>query len=375
MRILSTIILILWVLAFFHTLLNLWLVRRLTPGARPASERFVSIIIPARNEERTIEATVRGLLASRYGSFEVMVVNDRSTDRTGEIVRSIDDSRLVLVDGDEPSPGWLGKPWALHQGSLCARGELLLFVDADIAYQPAALAAAVAYMETSGRAMITLLPHFDMRGFWENVAMPNLAFAVFVISPAWLANRTNSPLLAIGGGTGNLIRRDVYDAVGGHAALKGAVVDDIALARLVRSSGSPTEGVRAEGFVSVRMYHGLREIVEGFTKNGFAAFGRSYVAAALVLPIVAVGNLLPFVLAAAGDPLSIATVVMIILIRVVLFAALGYSLLAAIFLHPLMILLWGWIMLRSTWITGVRRRLSWRGRVYDARNTRFGAER
>jgi chlorobactene glucosyltransferase len=374
-RILFAIILFGWVLVFFLTLLNLALIRRLRRGDRPEREPFVSVIIPARNEARNIDRTIRALLASRYGSFELIVIDDRSTDGTGVIAHSIADARLVVVDGEEPPPAWLGKPWALHQGSLRARGELLLFVDADILYDPDALAAGVAYLQKSGRAMITLLPDVQMRGFWEHVAMPNLAFSIFVIAPAWLANRTSAPLLAIGGGTGNLIRRDVYDAVGGHAALKGAVVDDIALARLVRSSGSPTEGVRAEEFVSVRMYHGLREIVEGFTKNGFAVFGRSYVAVVLVLAIVAAGNLLPFVLAAAGDPLSIATVAVIILIRVILFAALGYSLPAAIFLHPLMILLWGWIMLRSMWITGVRRRLPWRGRVYDARDTRFGAER
>jgi chlorobactene glucosyltransferase len=374
MRTLSAVIFTLWVLAFFRTLLNLALVPRLTRAA-PGSEPLVSIVIPARDETRGIEGTVRALLASTYRNFELIVVDDRSADGTGAVVRAVGDARVAVIDGEEPPPGWLGKPWALHQGSLRARGELLLFVDADIHYQPDALAAAVAWFQKSGRDMITLLPHIVMRGFWDHVAMPNLAMFAFTLAPAWLANKSSLPILAVGGGTGNLLRRDAYVAAGGHEALKDAVVDDVALARLMRRSGRSTAAVRAEPFVSVHMYDGLREIVEGFTKNGFAIFNRNYAVALVVLAVSAVGNFLPYALAPAGEPFSIATVAVITLTRIVLFAALGYSLLAAIFLHPLMMVVWEWIMLRSMWITGIRRQLPWRGRVYDARGTRFGADR
>jgi len=374
-RYLTAAILVLWVLAFFRTLLNLALVPRLKRGATPASRPLVSIIIPARDEAHVIGQTVRALLVSTYDHFELIVIDDRSADGTGDVVRAIDDPRLTVIAGEGPPAGWLGKPWALHEGSLRARGELLLFVDADILYQPDALGAALAWMEQASRDMITLLPDIRMHGFWDHVAMPNLAMFLFTLSPAWLANRTSLPILAIGGGTGNLVRRDAYDAAGGHEALKDAVVDDVALGRLIRRSGRATAGVRAEKFVSVHMYDGLRGIVEGFTKNGFAIFNRNYALAAVVLTISAVGNLLPYALAITGEPFSVASVVLITVIRVVLFAALGYSLLAAIFLHPLMMAVWLWIMLRSMWITGIRRQLPWRGRVYDARETRFGAER
>lgn len=374
-RYLTAIIFILWVLAFFRTLLNLALVPRLKRGAIPSARPLVSIIIPARDEAHVIGQTVRALLASTYDNFELIVIDDRSTDGTGDVVRAIDDPRLLVIAGEEPPAGWLGKPWALHKGSLVARGELLLFVDADILYAPGALAAAVAWMEETGRDMITLLPDIRMRGFWDHVAMPNLAMFLFTLSPSWLANRTNLPMLAIGGGTGNLVRRDAYAAAGGHEALKAAVVDDVALGRLIRRSGRTTAGVRAEQFVSVHMYDGLRGIVEGFTKNGFAIFNRNYALAVVVLAISAAGNLLPYALAVTGEPFSIASVALITVIRVILFTALGYSLLAAIFLHPLMIAVWLWILLRSMWITGIRRRLPWRGRVYDARETSFGEER
>src|SRR6185295_1279451 len=136
---------------------------------------------------------------------------------------------------------------------------------------------------------------------------------------------------------------------------------------LMRHAGRATIALRADGFVSVRMYDGLREIVHGFTKNMFAVFGRNYLLAAVICIGAAVTNLLPFALALTGDRYAIASVALIVVIRVIVFAALGYPILVAIFLHPVMIAVWEWILLRSMWVTGFRRQLPWRGRVYDAR--------
>ena len=132
MQLVAAIILVVWVLAFARTLLNLATVPRLSADAHPSHEPLVSIVIPARNEARVIERTIRALLAQDYSALEVIVVSDRSTDDTAAIARSIADPRLIVVDGEEPPSGWLGKPWALHQGSGLARGEMLLFVDADL---------------------------------------------------------------------------------------------------------------------------------------------------------------------------------------------------------------------------------------------------
>src|SRR5206468_1183740 len=160
-----------------------------------------------------------------------------------------------------------------HQGSLRARGELLLFIDADILYEPDALAAAIAAFQRRRVDMLTFLPDICMKGFWEHAVMPNLAMFAFTLVPAWLSNHSKLPILGVGGGTGNLVRREAYHAAGGHEALKDAVIDDVALARLFRHAGRATAAMRAEGFISVRIYHGLREIVHGFTKNMFSVFG------------------------------------------------------------------------------------------------------
>jgi cellulose synthase/poly-beta-1,6-N-acetylglucosamine synthase-like glycosyltransferase len=379
MYILSLVTLALWLMALGRTVLNLALVPRLKgsdPCPLPSAPcPLVTVIIPARDEERMIERTVRGFLAQSWPALEIVVVNDRSTDSTGAILTRLaeEDGRLTVIDNEEPPPGWLGKPWALHQGSLRAQGELLLFVDADVIYAPETVAAAVAHFEARGASMIALLPHFEMRGFWEHVAMPNLAFFAFTVMPLWLSNRTTIPLLGMGGGTGNLIRRSDYETAGGHETLKDSVIDDVALSRLMRRSGRRTEIVRADHLISVRMYEGLGEVIRGFTKNGFSAVSRNYLTMAVFLILGFVLHVLPFGLALAGDVLSIASVVVLTLTRVILFASLRYRLDNALFGHPLMIGVWLVIMLRSTWYTGIRRKLLWRGRTYDAGTTKFGA--
>ncbi|MFL6248615.1 MAG: glycosyltransferase [Thermoanaerobaculia bacterium] len=374
---LDLLILAAWLMALGRTIVNLALVPRLRARAVPAGKApLVSVIVPARDEERAIERTVRAFLAQSWPALELIVVNDRSTDQTGAILKRLasEDSRLIVIDNEEPPPGWLGKPWALHQGSLRARGTLLLFVDADVIYEPDAVTAAVLHLQEQDAPMLSVFPRFVMRGFWEHIVMPNLAFFAFTVLPLWLSNRSRVRVLGIGAGTGNLIRRPDYDAVRGHEALCDAVVDDVGLARLVRRSGRPTIVARAEDLVSVRMYEGLGEIVRGFTKNGFAITGRSYVTMAVFLVLGFVLHVLPFALALTGDPISIASVAVLTLTRVILFAALRYRLDNALLGHPLMIAVWFVIMLRSTWYTGVRRQLAWRGRTYDARQTKFGAD-
>ena len=378
MRLISLVFLAVWALALLRMTANLLFVRRLRGPGRQGGGRgpFVSIIIPARNEARAIERALRAFLAQDYDPFEVIVIDDCSTDGTGDIARAIADPRLIVITGEEPPPGWLGKPWAMEQGNHVARGELLLFVDADIDYEPDALRTAVAHIEREPEiALLALLAYFEMRGFWENIAMPGLPMLGFTLLPASLSNRSRVVALAIGIGTGNLVRREAYERAGRHEALKNAIIDDVGLARLLRRNGEVTEAVRAEEFVSVRMYYGGGEILRGFTKNAFAALNRSYVLAVPFLLLIIGSGLFPYCVALTGDPFAIATVVLISVVRVILFGNLGYRLDYALFGQPLMAALGFVIFLRSILKTGIRREVEWRGRTYDARETScFGAD-
>ena len=132
--------------------------------------------------------------------------------------------------------------------------------------------------------------------------------------------------------------------------------------------------VRAEHCISVRMYHGLREIIAGFTKNAFAVFGYSYFVAFFFLAIAIVFHILPYALALTGDVIALSTIALIALTRLLVFVPVRYRIDNAILGHPLMTAVWCWILLRSVWFTGIRRQLHWRGRTYDASRTRFGAD-
>jgi chlorobactene glucosyltransferase len=342
----------------------------------------VSVVIPARDEERCIERAVRSHLSQAYPDFEIIAVNDRSSDRTGDILAALalEDSRLRIVTGSEPPAGWLGKPHALHLGASAATGEVLLFADADVVYDPRTLGEAVSLLESERLDFLALLPHFDTEGFWESVLMPYVLGAYFA-GIGFLANIDWPRWAAAGGGAGNLIRRPVYEALGGHAELKDSVVDDVHLALRAKRAGFRTRAVRAEDRVSVRMYRGLFEVVNGFTKNiGYALQG--FVGAVLFV-LTAVITLFwvvpPLTLAAAllGAPvteqdalIAAAGFALVVAARLAAAAALNDKLWPAV-THPIMAAIWGFIICRSLYHRIIRRRLVWRGREFDARGARF----
>lgn len=347
------------------------------PGAFPR----VSVVIPARNEEKDVERTVRSHLAQDYPNLQVIAVDDRSVDRTPEILRNLaqEDPRLTVISGNDPPAGWLGKPHALHVGARAADGELLLFADADVRYDPRALRDAVVVMEDRGLDLLAFFPRFENRGFWENVLLPFLAVAVF-LGLGFLARFPRVPL-AMGAGAGNLVRRRAYEAVGGHTAIRQAVVDDVRLAVVAKRAGFRVAAFRAEDRVAVRMYRGFRQVWDGFTKNvAWAYTGPSGVvlfALTVLLLAVAMAPVVVLLAAAVGTPVPAADVrlaaalfVSAILVRAVLAHALQGPIWPAA-THPIMAAVWAGLLGRSLFHRFVRKRLTWRGREYDARRARF----
>ena len=369
MTVLAAVVFVFWVCVFLQTIYNVATAPRLRAGDTPNAQPFLSVVIPARDEAANIGRTVHAFLAQDYASFEVIVVDDRSTDGTSEILNAIADPRLKVIRGSETPEGWLGKPWALEQGSRAARGDIILLVDADIVYAPQALRAAVADLEQHDVAMVGLLPDIEMVGLAEHMGLTMLSIVAFMGVPLTVANRVQNPMLGLGGGTGNLVRRKDLEEMEFFAPLRDKVIDDVGLAWQLRMRGKHTRAVRADELVAVRIYRGGGEIVRGFTKNMFAVVKRSYLLGLSMLVVMFVLHILPFVLAATGSTIGIATVVLIVVARIILFASLRYPFWAAVFLHPFTMAMWAYILLRSMWITGVRGRLEWRGRTYDATKT------
>ena len=365
-------------------LVNLVATPRLSRAANAAGGAFpkVSIVIPARNEERAVAAAVASQLAQDYPDFEVIVVNDRSTDGTGRILEGLAraDPRLRVVAGSEPPPGWIGKPHALWLGAREAAGEIFLFADADVRYQPTTLREAVRLMEERRADFVGMLPRIEAEGFWENVLMPFLIGAFYGGLGAF-ANVRRPRWVALGGGAGNLIRRSAYEAIGGHEALKASVIDDVALALAAKRAGFATAAARAEDRVSVRMYHGFREVCAGFTKNIAYAYN-GWVGGLLFFLtaawfILALAPPVFLLLALAGVPvaprdvaLAVAGTALPMLARAILAAAVGDPIWPAV-THPIMAAVWAGIGSRSLYQRVVRRRLTWRGREFDARGASF----
>lgn len=280
---------------------------RLTPARYPAARPAlrVSVVIPARNEEHNIEACVRAVAAQDHPELEIIVVDDRSTDATPQILSRLAETepRLVVVRGEGPPPGWMGKVAACWRGQQEAGGDVLLFLDADVRLEPQAVRAALAYLEESGADGVTLIGRLVTASFWERVVQPVVGSLVLAGNPPAKVNDPAYPEAAMANGQLILVRRAAYDAIGGHQALKGEVMEDVAFARLMKARGRRLHLLLGLTLMSVRMYAGLAEIWSGWTKNLFVGLHRSVGLTLLVWSGVFATALLPFLLV-LGLPLA-----------------------------------------------------------------------
>lgn len=233
---------------------------------------LVSVVVPARDEAANIVPCVESLVRSRYPAFEVVVVDDRSEDGTAELVRGVgvgNARRVEVVEGEPLPEGWLGKPWACLQGARVAEGDVLLFTDADTVHAPDLLARVVADLERTGADAETVAGRQIVVSFWERVVMPQ----VFGLLLLRFAHRMKEPLEpgewrdAIANGQYLMFRRATYEAVGGHEAVRGEVVEDLRMAQILVRGGHRLVVREAEDALATRMYRSLGGILEGWTKN------------------------------------------------------------------------------------------------------------
>jgi glycosyltransferase involved in cell wall biosynthesis len=231
-----------------------------TIGGRPT----VSVIVPARNEEACLRACLGSLVAQTGVAFEVVVVDDHSADRTREIALSF--SSVRLIEAAPLPPGWTGKNNAVTSGARVANGEWLLFTDADTVHLPGSLARALAEARENGAALLSYSPEQVVASVWEKAVMP-VIFAE--LATRYSPSQVSDPKSAVAAANGQyiLIARDVYDAVGGHAALAGSILEDVALARAVKRSGRKLLFRYGGDAVHTRMYRSLAQLREGWTKN------------------------------------------------------------------------------------------------------------
>ena len=287
------------------TLSNIFILRKL--GNYPMPDNFprVSVLIPARNEENNIDHCVRSLLGQDYPDFEVLVLDDNSTDGTWQVLSEIasEDGRLQAIKGEKLPDGWFGKHWACHQLAQAARGELFLFTDADTCHHPLALRDAVAALIARKADLLTAFPHEEVVTWGERLTVPLFPWFIIAFLPLFLAYRLRSPSLSATVGQFMLFRRQAYEQIGGYEAIRQEAVDDVALGRRIKAEGLKWRMINGGERIKCRMYHSFRECYRGFTKNLFAGFGYRILKFALVwlwLGIAFLGPLIVLIMGLTG---------------------------------------------------------------------------
>ena len=238
----------------------------------PASP-LVSVVVPARDERRNIASCVRSILAGGYRNIEVVVVDDRSTDGTADVVREIarGDDRLTLIETPPLPDGWFGKPWACATGAKSSRGDVICFTDADARHGPDLVARAVNAMNARQLDMLSVAGHQELGSFWERVIQPHVFWMIASrYGGTETVNHSKRVVDKIANGQCIFVRRSAYASIGGHEAVRDQVAEDVALAQRLFAAGKRTELILGRDELTTRMYTSLREIMAGWRKNIFA---------------------------------------------------------------------------------------------------------
>ena len=357
-------------------------VERTSPPLNPP---LISVCIPARNEERNVRACVEAVLNQDYPNFEVIVLDDRSTDSTPTILTDIAsrDSRLLPINGSDLPAGWAGKPHALYQASTMARGAQsawLCFIDADTFLSPATLSSCYVKAIETGADMFTIMTFQVIGSFWEKVVMPLVMTA---LSVGFSPRKVNDPKRkdAIANGQFILMKRSVYDAIGGHESVRDQIVEDKAISEQVKWNGYRLIVADGAKVARTRMYTSLPEMWEGWTKNIYlglreqsalmwlGVFGAFLaVLASLFLPVWPLLGIIWYV--NGGEWMSITVILesilmwaFLIYVRVRVAQRMEISAWYA-WTTPLGAAVFGAMMFASAWKVISRKGVVWKGRVY-----------
>ena len=357
-----------------NTLVNLLVFRR--PRAAFLSDQelpFISILVPARDEESHIEACVRALLAQNYPCFEVVVLDDNSEDATYEILCRLrdQDHRLRVLVGAALPEDWCGKPFACWQLAQSAKGDYLLFTDADCRFAPDALLLAIGAQVEHNADVVSLMPHYACESFWERLLLPLLAYIPLAFLPIALVRGSKERRFSGANGAFLFMTREVYFALDGHRAVRHELAEDIKFAQHVKREGRTIWYGDGHHAYSVRMYESLPEIWQGFTRNLFPAFSNNLPLLVAVLVMVAAVFVLPIFIAFAGfltlapwTGIALATYLVTVGIRLAIAARLQNGDFFYAWLNPL-----AWIGTIAIAIGSIRLAhgagATWKGRVYE----------
>jgi hypothetical protein len=362
------------VLGAAHAAVNTALLRR-PPANVPTVTRPVTIVLPVRDEEAAVGDCLAAVLGQvGVPELRVVVVDDGSTDGTADVVRAVADERVRLVHAPPLPANWLGKPHACSVGAASVEAtpdEVLVFVDADVRLTPHAVAAAVAVLDAHAFDLVSPWPRPVAGTAVERLVQPLAPWLWATTLPLRLAETSPHPSLAAANGQFLVITRTVYEWVGGHAAVRDQVIEDVALLRAVKRAGGRGVPVEGHTLASCRMYEGWPALREGYAKSLWASVGGSPAASAAAAVALSAVYVVPALAALRGSRAGLVGYAAGVAGRAVVAARTGGRVWPDALAHPVSVLLFDVLMAHS--LRGHRRgSLSWRGRAVSVPARRGG---
>jgi chlorobactene glucosyltransferase len=368
-------------LIFFQALVllvilsNVRFLRNARRHAPPIVFPRVAILVPARNEEKNIASCIRSLLAQDYPSFEVVALDDQSSDATGAILEQIarTNPQLQVLRGSPPPEGYVGKNWACVQLAQQAQADLLLFTDADTLHRPDALRTIVTALIGEKADLLTGFPHQEVSSWGERLLVPFFSWAFLCFNPILLAYKFRLPWLSNAVGQMMLFRREAYQVIGGHAQVSSSITEDLVLARRIKAAGLRWRVLHITDLISCHMYGGSREAFDGFSKNLFAAFDFRFLTYSFAFLWLAVMFWEPLIVLALwflgrapeASPEQLAVCIgLSVLVWLIPYAELGVPIGLAV-LYPVTILAIEAVAVRSVRLS-LAGSLTWKGRTLAA---------
>jgi hypothetical protein len=336
----------------------------------------VSIVFSARDEEEKLPRALDTMLALDYPDFEIIAVNDRSGDRTGEILDAAAqrNPRLKVVHIRELPPGWLGKPHGLQRGYEASTGEWLVFTDGDIRFAPDLLRRSLGVAQAHGWEHLTLLGRLELEGFWEKSVITYFAMGFTARFRPWRVPDAKSSAF-MGVGAFQLARREAYERSGTHKRLAMEVIDDMKLGKLIKQAGARSGVGLAEDSVVVRWHAGIGNIIRGVEKNFFAGANYSLAQAAAQLLSIVLLSIVPFAGVFLFDGWARVFAAVAAFTSAAIHVATAHNAKAGALhglAHPLAALVFAFMLVRSTALTLWQGGIVWRGTFYPLDELRKG---
>ncbi|MEO8885587.1 MAG: glycosyltransferase family 2 protein [Mucilaginibacter sp.] len=265
----SSAITVLGVLSIIYVLIGLNKIKKLKNQPFVSNQPAVAIIVAVRNEEEDVEKALQSLCNINYNNYRLIVVNDRSTDGTGEILKRFKHPHLQVITLTELPDGWLGKNNALYQGYKNSTEEWMLFTDADIEYHPDAISRAFGYVEKHQLDHLSIIPFTRSRSVLLNSVLATFRIMLLLFTRPWDARKPNRSG-SIGVGAFNLVRRTAYEQAGTHVKIKLRPDDDLILGQNIKRAGLRQDVLAGEGYIWLEWYKNVGQFINGLMKNTFA---------------------------------------------------------------------------------------------------------